>query len=332
MLSDPIELTGCAPLILGCDGPTLGAAEAAFFARTRPLGFILFARNVVDKPQLTRLCADLRTAVGWRAPILIDQEGGRVQRMRGPIWHDLPPALDEADQGVEAFWRRGRIIAHDLAEVGIDVTCAPLADIAQADTHAVLRNRCYGTGPDTVVAHAQAMIDGLLAGGVLPVLKHLPGYGRGRVDSHLELPFTDATLETLKAWDFKPFRDLSHVPMGMSAHLLYTAIDADNPATTSPRLIALIRDEIGFDGLLMTDDISMQALSGTIPDRGIASLQAGCDIVLHCNGDLAEMTALADAVPPMSEAAQRRAIRALSDRPAPQPVDIAALAAKLNAG
>ncbi|MDD9715436.1 glycoside hydrolase family 3 N-terminal domain-containing protein [Dinoroseobacter sp. PD6] len=316
--------------ILGCGGPVLTPEEAAFFAAANPWGFILFGRNVESRAQLARLTADLRAALGWHAPILIDQEGGRVARMAPPEWRGFPPALDQA-ASARAFWVRGRAIALDLAEVGIDVNCAPLADIALPETHPILRNRCYGTDAATVVANARAMADGLRAGGVLPILKHLPGYGRGTVDSHKALPRVAADAATLRATDFAPFVALCDMAMGMTAHLVYEAFDPDLPATVSPRMIDLIRTEIGFDGLLMTDDISMEALSGTVPERGQAALAAGCDLVLHCNGDLAEMQALAAALPPMTEAAQTRAARALAQRQTPQPVDIPALDAERNA-
>lgn len=316
--------------IFGCAGPELLAEEAAFFAEANPWGFILFARNVVDRAQLARLTSDLRATVGWHAPILIDQEGGRVARMPPPDWRGFPPALEQAGSA-RAFWVRGRAIALDLAEVGIDVNCAPLADIALPETHPVLRNRCYGTGVTSVVANARAMAEGMLAGGVLPVLKHLPGYGRGTVDSHKDLPRVGADAVTLRATDFAPFVALNDMAMGMTAHLVYEAFDAARPATVSPVMMEIIRGEIGFDGLLMTDDISMEALSGTIVLRGQAALAAGCDLVLHCNGDLDEMRALAAALPEMTPMAISRAARALAQRRAPEPVDIPALDAERSA-
>lgn len=316
--------------IFGCAGPELTTEEAAFFGEANPWGFILFARNVVDRAQLLRLTSDLRAAVGWHAPILIDQEGGRVARMAPPDWRGFPPALEQAGS-TRAFWVRGRAIALDLAEIGIDVNCAPLADIALPETHPVLRNRCYGRDVETVVRNARAMAEGMLAGGVLPVLKHLPGYGRGTVDSHKDLPRVGADAATLRATDFAPFVALKDMAMGMTAHLVYEAFDAERPATVSPVMMELIRDEIGFDGLLMTDDISMEALSGTIVDRGQASLAAGCDLVLHCNGDLEEMRALAAALPEMTPVAISRAERALAQRQVPEPVDIPALDAERSA-
>ncbi|WP_424970347.1 glycoside hydrolase family 3 N-terminal domain-containing protein [Dinoroseobacter sp. S76] len=317
-------------VIFGCAGLELTEAEAALFATCQPWGFILFARNIRDRAQIAKLTADLRAAVGWNAPIMIDQEGGRVARMAPPTWRGFPPALDQAaaPDAERAFWLRGRAIALDLAEVGIDVNCAPLADIALDETHAVLRNRCYGTDVAEVVANARAMAEGMRAGGVLPVLKHLPGYGRGTVDSHLDLPRVSADAADLRATDFAPFVALNDMEMGMTAHLVFEAFDAERPATVSPIMMDLIRNEIGFDGLLMTDDISMEALSGDLPWRALAALEAGCDLVLHCNGDLAEMVRLHKALPPMTEAACRRAARALAERQPPAPVDIPALDAE----
>lgn len=317
-------------VIFGCAGLDLTPAEAALFKRCQPWGFILFGRNVGDRDQMSRLIADLRDAVGWHAPVMIDQEGGRVARMAPPQWRGFPPALDQATaaQAERAFWVRGRAIALDLAEVGIDVNCAPLADIALPETHPVLRNRCYGLDGDTVARHARAMAQGMLAGGVLPVLKHLPGYGRGTVDSHLDVPRVSSDEATLRATDFAPFVTLRDMAMGMTAHLVYEAFDPDRPATVSPIMMKVIREEIGFEGLLMTDDISMQALSGGLVARSLAALDAGCDLILHCNGDLSEMTSLADALPNMTHSARRRADRALAQRHAPDPVDIAALDAE----
>jgi beta-N-acetylhexosaminidase len=337
-----VPVTECRPVtrskacIFGCASLALDPREAEFFRDTQPWGFILFGRNVQDRAQLVRLTADLRHAVGWHAPILIDQEGGRVARMAPPTWRGWPPPLDvvEALAPVKAersFWIRGRGIAHDLTEVGIDVNCAPVADVARPTTHAVLRNRCLGSDPDTVIRNARAMTEGLLAGGVLPIVKHPPGYGLGQVDSHLELPRVSASRTELEAVDFAPFKALANLKMAMTAHLVYEAIDPERAGTVSPAMIELIRNEIGFDGLLMTDDISMEALSGTIVERGRASLAAGCDLVLHCNGKMPEMEALAAELPDMSENAHRRADEALAQRSAPVPVDIAALDAEFSA-
>lgn len=320
-------------VIFGCEGLRLGPQERQFLADARPWGAILFARNIETPAQLAALCADWRDVLGCDAPILIDQEGGRVQRMRPPHWREWMPALDQTLRSADparAMYLRGRLIAAELRAVGIDVNCAPLADIAYAQTHAVLRNRCYGPDAATVVACARAMADGLLAGGVLPVLKHIPGHGRADLDSHLDLPVVDTPRQTLEDTDFAAFRALADLPMGMSAHLVYSDIDPAAPATISPRMIDLIRRDIGFSGLLMSDDISMQALRGTVAERAGAALGAGCDIVLHCNGNLTEMQHLAAACPVMTPAAVSRAQHALSLRHDPDSAELHALQAEYD--
>lgn len=318
--------------ILGCAGTRLGPDEAAFFARADPWGFILFARNVESPDQLRRLTADLRAAVGRDAPILVDQEGGRVQRLGPPHWRDWLPPLDQAARAVDparSMWIRARLIAAELGHVGIDVNCAPLADVARPDTHPFLRNRCYGTTPEEVARVARAVADGLMAGGVLPVVKHLPGHGRATLDSHLRLPVVTADREALQQ-DFAPFRTMSDLPMGMTAHVVYAAL-GECPATQDPAMIARIRDDIGFSGLLMTDDISMEALGGDIGMRSEAAIAAGCDLVLHCNGERAEMELCVAACGTLDGRAKERADAALDRRRAPEPVDIPALEAELSA-
>ena len=252
--------------------------------------------------------------MGRKAPVLIDQEGGRVQRMTQPHWRQwLPPFDYVARFGAgEAMWLRGRLIAAELSAVGINVNCGPTLDVAQEDTHPFLRNRCYGSDVDTVIEAGKSFADGLAAGGVHATPKHMPGHGRARVDSHHDLPMTDAPLGELEATDFRPFRAFSDAPMGMSAHVLYTSIDDKLPGTTSPVCNDYIRQEIGFAGLLMTDDISMNALGGTVTERSVAALGAGCDLVLHCNGDMEEMSSIARHCGMMSDAAQRRADDALA--------------------
>ncbi|MEM9392401.1 MAG: beta-N-acetylhexosaminidase [Pseudomonadota bacterium] len=323
--------------IFGCSGPVLTRDETEFFRKTQPWGFILFARNVETPDQLRGLCASLRDAVGRDAPILIDQEGGRVARMQPPRWRRYLPPLELARSRdpVRAFWLRGRLIAAELRDVGIDVNCTPMVDVATPQTHPFLRNRCYGPDPTTVAQLGRTLAEAQMAGGVLPVLKHIPGHGRAQVDSHLELPRTDASANDLRAVDFAPFKALNDLPIAMSAHVLYEAFDAERPATQSTVIIELIRNEIGFKGLLMTDDISMEALSGDVATRGQAALAAGCDLVLHCNGKMPEMLALAEALGPMSEPSLKRAEAALKARlpqgSDPVPVDIAACAAELEA-
>lgn len=320
--------------IFGPAGLAVTPWERKFFRAVNPLGFILFARNVDNPDQLRRLTDDLRETVGREAPILIDQEGGRVQRMRAPHWREFLPALDQMERATDplrAHWIRNRLIADDLRSVGIDVNCAPLADIAEDATHPFLQNRLYGRDVDSVVAAARVCADAHLAGGVLPVLKHIPGHGRAAVDSHLNLPTVTATRADLTAKDFAPFKALNDLPLGMSAHIVFTSIDPHGPATTSPAMIKVIRDEIGFGGLLMTDDLSMQALSGTVADRAQAAITAGCDVVLHCNGDGPEMEAVAHAAGIMTAAAQKRSDDALALRKPPEIVDISALEAELEA-
>ena len=320
--------------ILDAGGLRLTPDEKRFFADANPFGFILFARNIDTPEQVRALCADMREAVGRDAPITIDQEGGRVQRLRGPRWREWLPPLEHVrragDHAEKAMYLRYRIIADELRALGVDSNCAPMVDVATGATHAFLQNRCYGFDAATVARIGRAVAGGMLAGGVLPVLKHIPGHGRAVVDSHFDLPVVADDPDTLRASDFAPFRALNDLPMGMTAHLVYAALD-DRPATLSPRVMGLIRDEIGFDGLIMTDDISMKALSGPLPALSRAALEAGCDVILHCNGTLDERRAVADAAGPMSDAAQARAERALAARKTPDEVDIRALAGKLEA-
>lgn len=318
-------------VIFGCAGTRLDAAEKRFLSQVNPWGGILFARNIESPAQLSALTAEWRDTLGRDLPIAVDQEGGRVQRLGPPHWQAWPPALVQTLQArdpVRAMYLRGRLIAADMRAVGLDVNCAPLADIARTDTHPVLRNRCYGETRDIVIATARAMADGLRDGGVLPVVKHMPGHGRARLDSHVALPVVHDTAATLRDTDFAAFAALADIPLGMSAHVVFTAFDADHPATTSARMIRLVRQEIGFQGALMTDDLSMQALSGTVQARAGAALSAGCDLLLHCNGDLAEMQAVAAVCPPLQGLARARCDRALAARQPPEPADIPALRAE----
>ena len=321
--------------ILGCNGLRLTASERDFFAETKPWGFILFARNVQDKSQLKALTDDLRAAVGYDAPILIDQEGGRVQRMRGPIWREWRPALDQIAaagrlNATRSMWLRSRLIAYELLDVGIDVNCVPLADVARDETHPVLLNRLYGHDVSTVSDVARAVADAHMAGGVLPVLKHLPGYGLGTVDSHHELPSVAASRTELDAIDFKAFRPLADLPMGMTAHIVFSALGHERPATMDPEMIDLIRQDIGFQGALMTDDLSMNALPGDIGSRAFEARQAGCDLILHCNGNLSEMQTVVEHAGPLSGEAAVRTDAALGVRRTPEPLDIDAVEAELS--
>lgn len=319
--------------ILDADGLRLTAEEKAFFREANPFGFILFARNVDTPDQLRALCDEMRACVGREAPITIDQEGGRVQRLRAPHWHEWTPPLDfvaaAGARAEAAMYLRYRIIADELRSLGIDSNCAPMTDIARDATHPFLRNRCYGTTVAEVAGLARAVANGLLAGGVIPVLKHMPGHGLAAIDSHYDLPTVSCTEGELDAVDFAAFHALNDLPMGMTAHLVFEAID-DRPATLSPKVIGIIRDRIGFDNLLMTDDISMKALKGSPADIARAALDAGCDVVLHCNAPLDARRAVAEAAGEMSSAAQTRALRALEARRPPDDIDIPAARAQLE--
>lgn len=319
-----------AAAILAPLGAELSAWEHSFFRDADPWAFILFARNVEDPDQLRRLTAALRESVGRDALVMIDQEGGRVQRMRAPHWREYLPPLDQADQAGDVergFYLRGRLIAQELRDVGIDANCGPTCDIASDATHPFLQNRCLGRDPETVIRNARATANGYLAGGVLPIIKHMPGHGRTTVDSHLNLPTADASLNDARAWDFAPFKALNDIPLGMTAHMVFPEVGS-LPATQNPEMIQIIRDDIGFDGVLMTDDLSMEALSGTIADRAAASIKAGCDMVLHCNGEGAEMMDVVAASGVLTPAAETRADRAMQARKTPDDVDISALEAE----
>ncbi len=328
--------TGTTAAIYGCLGASLSAEEKAFFARTQPWGFILFLRNCESPEQVRALSDSLRDCVGRDAPILIDQEGGRVQRLKPPHWPLYPSgrrygdlyAVDK-ERGLEAARLGARLMAHDLEALGINVDCLPVLDVPVPGAHDVIGNRAYGLTPEPVVALARAAANGLLEGGVLPVAKHIPGHGRAGVDSHLHLPVVEAGADELRATDFPPFRALNDLPLAMTAHVVYTAFDAAAPATTSRKVVQeIIRAEIGFDNCLMSDDLSMQALSGTLGERASASLAAGCDLVLHCNGKMEEMIEISARVPVLSGRAAARADRALRARRAPGPLDIEATRAR----
>lgn len=329
---DAVSRFGAA--ILGCEGPRLSGAERRFFRDATPFGFILFGRNIETGAQLRALTGDLRDAVGWDAPIFVDQEGGRVQRLRPPLARDWSPPLDfvarYGAQAGRAMYLRYRLIAAELRSFGIDGNCAPMLDVARPETHRFLRNRCYGEDLETVVGVGRAVAQGCLDGGVLPVVKHMPGHGLAKLDSHLDLPRIHDSKDVLQSLDFAAFRPFGDLPLGMTAHLVYDAFDGQ-PATISPLMMRFIRQDLGFEGVIMTDDISMQALSGSVAERGAAAIAAGCDVVLHCNGDISEMLALMRRVGEMSEPAQTRAQAALTWRATPEIVDIDALEAELEA-
>lgn len=322
-------------VVFGCAGPTLSAAERGLFRDADPLGFILFRRNCVDPEQVRTLVADLRDAVGRVCPVLIDQEGGRVQRLRAPHWRETPAAARLAalggDTAIEAVTLAHRLIACQLATLGVTVDCAPVLDLARPETTDAIGDRAFSSEIDAVTALGRAAIDGLMAGGILPVIKHMPGHGRATVDSHHDLPRVSADLATLATSDFAPFRALNDAPWGMTTHIVFDAIDPERPATCSPTVIEdVIRGEIGFEGVLVSDDIVMQALEGSPAERAQRALSAGCDVVLDGAGDLEAMHAVTAAVPLLTDAARARLERAEARRPAPDDVDPDALAARLD--
>jgi beta-N-acetylhexosaminidase len=315
--------------ISGCASLRLSENERAFFAAEPPWGLILFKRNCHSAEQVKELIGDFREVVGRpEAPILIDQEGGRVQRLTPPVWPAYPPGrvlgkLAEADleTGRRAAWLLARLIADDLLQLGINVDCLPVLDVHAPDGDKVIGDRSFGEDPMLVADMGRSIADGLLDGGVLPVVKHIPGHGRATGDSHHVLPVVDADLDKL-AIDFAPFAALADLPCAMTAHVVYTAVDGSAPATTSPTVIRdIIRGRINFDGLLMSDDISMNALSGDYAERVRAIYAAGCDLVLHCNGRTEEMRKIAEAAPPLAGLAGERAARALAQVREPKPFD-----------
>lgn len=333
---------GAAPsplaVVFGCEGQRLDASERAFFRAVNPIGFILFARNVESPSQLRALVGDLRDSIGRPdALVLIDQEGGRVARLGPPHWRVVPPAERFgalAGRDIEPARRaarlNARLLADDLAALGITVDCLPVLDLRVPDAHDIVGDRSYGADADTVSVLGGAVCEGLLEGGVLPVIKHIPGHGRAMVDSHHDLPVVPADRGVLDASDFEPFRRLARMPLAMTAHIVYQAIDPNRPATTSSTVIGeIIRESIGFDGLLMTDDLSMKALGGTFSGRTAAALAAGCDVVLHCSGKRDEMEQVAAAARPLDEPGLQRYLRATAMIQAPEPFDRDAALAEL---
>lgn len=318
--------------IYGCAGLVLSETEKGFFREAQPWGFILFARNCEAPDQIRALTSSLRDAVGYHAPILIDQEGGRVARLKPPHWRSYPAGRRFGElyarlpeQGLEAARLGARLIASELHPLGIDVDCVPVLDVPVPGAHDVIGDRAYALTPEPVAALGRAAAEGLLEGGVLPVIKHIPGHGRAGVDSHLSLPVVEASAAELRATDFPPFRALADMPLAMTAHVVYTTFDETAPATTSPRMIKdIIRDEIGFDGLLMSDDLSMQALQGSLAERTRASFTAGCDLGLHCNGKMEEMVQVASETPLLAGQALARSQRALDQLRPPAAFDIGA--------
>ena len=324
--------------IYGCAGVSLTAQEQDFFRQTRPWGFILFARNISERGQVKALVEQLRETVGdAKAPILIDQEGGRVARLKPPHWRERPPAArfgalytDNPEAAREAVYLNARLIAHDLASLGINVDCLPVLDVPVAGSHDIIGDRAFAHDPLTVIALGRAQIEGLMDGGVLPIMKHIPGHGRAGADSHLALPRVGARRDELSASDFVTFRSLDQCPIAMTAHVVYESIDPQRPATTSPKVIRdVIRGEIGFEGLLMSDDLSMKALDGPLSVRARQAQFAGCDLVLHCNGDLGEMREVASEVKTLDGQSLKRSEQALAHLVAPGPFDPAIAEARL---
>jgi beta-N-acetylhexosaminidase len=325
--------------IYGCQGTALLEEERRFFGEVKPFGFILFARNCADPEQIRSLCAALRETIeDASAPILIDQEGGRVARLKPPNWRARPPVghfgiMHKTDPTAarEAAYLDARLIAEELRELGINVDCAPVLDVPAKGAHDIIGDRAYSDDVRVVVELGRAAIEGFLEGGVLPVVKHMPGHGRAEVDSHDALPHVSARIEELSAQDFVPFRSLNSAPLAMTAHVVYEALDPQRPATTSPKIIRdIIRGEIDFDGFLMSDDISMNALTGSVGARAKAALFAGCDAVLHCNGRMDEMTEISEFVPPLSERSLQRAKAARAQLREKNSLDIVAAEAKLE--
>jgi beta-N-acetylhexosaminidase len=326
--------------IFGCAGQRLTAEERAFFRDVRPWGFILFARNIATADQTRALIDDLRRAAGDdQALVFVDQEGGRVQRLKPPLARLRRPAelfgalyARDPQVAVEAVTLNHQLIAHELRALGFDADCAPCIDLRLPETHAVIGDRAFGRDPSQVAALGRAAMDGLLAGGVAPVIKHIPGHGRAAADSHLELPVVETALEILEATDFQPFRGLADAVMAMTAHVVFTAVDPDACVTLSHRAIeTVVRGFIGFDGLLMSDDLSMHALGGSFEERTRRSIAAGCDVVLHCNGSGEEMRAIAEAAPRLLGRAAERAFDARAVARREQAFDPEAAEARLEA-
>lgn len=327
------------PVIFGCEGPELTDWEAGFFRDARPLGFILFRRNCETPEQVRALCHSLRECLGDAdAPILIDQEGGRVARLRPPHWRESPPGapfgklFDTApDAAREAVRLNALLLADELRGLGINVDCVPVLDVPAKGSHEIVGDRAFSTDPAVVSDLGRVMAEAMAEGGVQPVIKHIPGHGRAQADSHFSLPVVDAERAILADTDFLPFKACRDMPWGMTAHILYTDIDPDRPATLSETVVDdVIRGEIGFDGMLMSDDLSMAALTGSYAERTSASLAAGCDVALHCNGYKAQMLDVAAGASSLSEDAERRFARArVSAADDPAPIDREAIEARV---
>lgn len=331
-------MTESKAMILGCSGLSLTPEEKAFFSAERPWGFILFGRNISEPQQISDLVAELREAVGWHAPVLIDQEGGRVQRIRPPMFQHYPSGQQLGDiyrqnreKGLRAAWLMSRLHAFDLSSLGINVDCLPVLDVPVEGSSNVIGNRAYGDDPMTVTAMGRAAAEGLKAGGLLPVMKHMPGHGRGFADSHHELPVVAVSRAELEAHDFPPFIAMKDELMAMTCHVVFAAVDSEHPATTSRKVIAgIIREYIGFKGLLLSDDTSMNALAGTIGERAANIIAGGCDIVLHCNGHMDEMQQVVENVPALQGQSLLRAQAVLKGFPTADKAEEASIRAEFD--
>lgn len=316
-------------IVLDPVGPSLTEEEKAFFRDLNPFGYILFARHCESPEQIKRLVGELKSLSGRdRLPVFIDQEGGRVARLKPPHWAAYPPAgkfaslaKRDRDKAHKATYLNARLIAHDLYALGITVNCAPLADLPVEGAHDIIGDRAFGREAEQVIFLARAQAAGLMDGGIVPVLKHIPGHGRAFADSHLELPVVRESLEMLRATDFVPFKALANLPMGMTAHVLFTAIDNQHMATLSKKAIELIRNELGFKNLLLSDDLSMKAMQGSLDERARQALSAGCDVVLHCNGSLDEKQQAAKGSKPLEGEALIRAEAAMAAVKTPKTLD-----------
>ena len=328
-----------APAIFGCTGLTLSADEQAFFRDSNPLGFILFARNCDTPDQVRALVESLRHCVGRSdVPVLIDQEGGRVARLTPPHWRAAPAparfasiAQQSPERAVQAAKLNAHMIATELLALGITVDCTPVLDMPQPGADQIIGDRALGLEPEIVTLLGRAVCDGMMAGGVLPIIKHIPGHGRAPADSHKSLPVVETDVETLRKTDFVPFHALKDMPWAMTAHVLFTSLDSKSPATSSKTIINdVIRGEIGYQGVLLSDDLSMKALSGDMIERTMASLEAGCDIALHCNGDRSEMEAIMNACGVVTPETAQRLHRAESYRTRALPLDLTEAEAQLK--
>lgn len=325
-------------VIFGLEGTVLQDKERSFFKTVSPLGFILFSRNINTPEQVKSLVVSLRECVGWHCPVLIDQEGGRVARLKPPHWRASPPvgifaSLAEHDlqKAVEVTYLNARLIGKELYDLGINVDCAPVADLQIEGAHGIVGDRSFGSTPEKVSLLARGMAKGLHDSGVISIIKHIPGHGRAKADSHEVLPVVDATLSTLMQTDFAVFKALCDLPWAMTAHILYPALDTVFPATLSKNIITFIRRDIGFEGFLVSDDLSMKALKGSYKERAAQSLEAGCDAVLHCNGKLQEMVEVAEGVRVLSEQAWQRFTSSLAVASSPQPIVVSEVEEKVQA-